>query len=298
MVKEQNVLPRILLLGSSGQVGFELHRCFALQGKVIAPKRSQLDVSDLAAVSNFIDKVQPSLILNAAAWTAVDKAEEFSQDAKKLNALLPKILAEKAIEKGCFLIHFSTDYVYPGDGKKARAEDSPTGPLSVYGSTKLEGDDAITLSGCRHIIFRTSWVYSARGNNFMKTMLRLGSERDSLAIVSDQVGAPTSARLIAEVALESWKKGLDSGVYHLSAKGEASWYEFAQQVFRLAQSAGVKLKLDVSSVKPVDTSSYPTAAKRPLNSRLSVEKLEAALGCSLPDWKSQLQLTFDEVIYN
>ena len=189
----------IFITGGNGQVGFELQRQFAPFGTILAPTRQELDLTNADAVEAYLAKHQPGLILNAAAYTAVDKAESEPQQAKRLNAELPAQLAEYAAKQGIPLVHYSTDYVYPGNGETPWQEDSPTGPLSVYGQTKLEGDEAVVNSGASHLIFRTSWVYAARGNNFMKTMLRLGREREALSIVNDQIGAPTPARLIAQV---------------------------------------------------------------------------------------------------
>lgn len=287
---------RILILGGNGQVGFELRRSFAPFGEVRAPRRSELDVSDLEAVAAFVEDFKPQLILNAAAWTAVDKAEEAREGAMRLNAELPALLAEKANVFGATLVHYSSDYVYPGDGEQAFSEDSPTAPLSVYGETKLAGDEAVQASGCRHLVFRTSWVYAARGNNFMKTMLRLGRERDSLNIVNDQIGAPTPARLIAQLTLEALRQQIDSGLYHLAPRGTTSWHGFAQAIFRLAEKQGEKLVIDPATLGGIPTHEYPTPAQRPLNSRLALDKLEKALGLIMPDWHDQLALTLEETL--
>ena len=285
---------RILILGGNGQVGFELRRSFAPFGEVHAPCRSDVDVSDLDAVAALIDTWQPQLILNAAAWTAVDKAEEEREGAMRLNAELPALLAQKASALGAILVHYSSDYVYPGDGDQAWREDSPTAPLSVYGESKLAGDEAVLASDCRHLVFRTSWVYAARGNNFMKTMLKLGRERDSLNIVNDQIGAPTPARLIAQLTCEALRQQIASGLYHLAPRGTTSWHGFAQSIFRQAIEQGETLAIDPQTLGGIPTADYPTPATRPLNSRLALEKLESALGLTLPDWQSQLALTLQE----
>ncbi|MGY3727797.1 MULTISPECIES: dTDP-4-dehydrorhamnose reductase [Cobetia] len=285
---------RILILGGNGQVGFELQRSFAPFGEVRAPRRSDVDASDLDAVATLIDAYQPQLILNAAAWTAVDKAEEEREGAMRLNAELPALLAEKASALGVTLVHYSSDYVYPGDGDQPWREDSPTAPLSVYGESKLVGDEAVLASGCRHLVFRTSWVYAARGNNFMKTMLKLGRDRDALNIVNDQIGAPTPARLIAQLTCEALRKRIDSGLYHLAPQGTTSWHGFAQSILRLAIEQGEALAVDPQTLGGIPTAEYPTPATRPLNSRLALTKLEAALGLDLPDWQSQLALTLRE----
>ncbi len=285
---------RILILGGNGQVGFELQRSLAPFGEVHAPRRSDVDVSDLDAVATLIESYQPQLILNAAAWTAVDKAEEEREGAMRLNAELPALLAQKASALGATLVHYSSDYVYPGDGDQAWREDSPTAPLSVYGESKLAGDEALLASDCRHLVFRTSWVYAARGNNFMKTMLKLGRERDSLNIVNDQIGSPTPARLIAQLTCEALRQQIANGLYHLAPKGTTSWHGFAQTIFLQAIEQGETLAIDSQTLGGIPTAEYPTPATRPLNSRLALEKLESALGIVLPDWQSQLALTLQE----
>jgi len=289
-----NSLGRILILGGNGQVGFELQRSFAPFGEVRAPGRNEVDASDLDAVAAFIESYQPGLILNAAAWTAVDKAQEEREGAMRLNAELPSLLAQKASALGATLVHYSSDYVYPGDGDQAWREDSPTAPLSVYGESKLAGDEAVLASDCRHLVFRTSWVYAARGNNFMKTMLKLGRERDSLNIVNDQIGAPTPARLIAQLTCEALRQQIASGLYHLAPQGTTSWHGFAQSIFRQAIEQGETLAIDPQTLGGIPTAEYPTPATRPLNSRLALEKLESALGIVLPDWQSQLALALQE----
>nr|POR06992.1 dTDP-4-dehydrorhamnose reductase [Cobetia sp. MM1IDA2H-1] len=289
-----NSFGRILILGGNGQVGFELQRSFAPFGEVRAPSRSEVDVSDLDAVAAFIAAYQPQVILNAAAWTAVDKAEAERDGAMRLNAELPALLAGKASTLNATLVHYSSDYVYPGDGEQFWSEDSPTAPLSVYGESKLAGDEAVLTSDCRHLVFRTSWVYAARGNNFMKTMLKLGRDRDMLNIVNDQIGAPTPARLIAQLTCEALRQNIEGGLYHLAPQGTTSWHGFAQSIFRLAIEQGEVLAIDPETLGGIPTADYPTPAARPLNSRLSLAKLENALGLTMPDWQSQLSLTLQE----
>lgn len=276
----------ILLLGGSGQVGFELHRTLSILGSITAPDRDQLDLLDEQLVDNFLADSKPQMIVNAAAWTAVDAAENQQNDAQRLNADLPAQLAEYAAKNNAYLVHFSSDYVYPGSGVVPWQETSPTAPLSYYGVTKLKGDKAIEDSGADHLIFRTSWVYSARGNNFMKTMLRLAESKNELNIVTDQVGAPTPARLLAQVTVLAVRNKLPNGIYHLVTRGETSWHGFAKEIFHLN---GHSLQLN-----PVLTSAYPTPAQRPLNSRMDVSKLEKALSIQLPNWQSQLALTVSE----
>ncbi|QKS22803.1 dTDP-4-dehydrorhamnose reductase [Vreelandella titanicae] len=298
----------IFITGGNGQVGFELQRQFSLFGNVLAPTRHELDLTDANAVDAYLAEHQPALILNAGAYTAVDKAESEPEQAKRLNAELPAQLAEYAAKHNIPLVHYSTDYVYPGDGETPWQEDSPTAPLSVYGQTKLEGDQAVTQSGCQHLIFRTSWVYAARGNNFMKTMLRLGRERDALSIVNDQIGAPTPARLIAQVTALAFAPHhspltthnsplsihIPSGIYHLAPRGETSWHGFASEIFKQAQVLGEELAIQSGTVSGIPTVEFPTPAQRPLNSRMRLTKLEAALGVTLPVWQHQLALTLAE----
>ncbi|PFG08987.1 dTDP-4-dehydrorhamnose reductase [Marinobacter sp. LV10MA510-1] len=286
----------ILLLGKTGQVGFELHRTLTPLGTITAPDRTELDLMTPQAVADYLETHQPDLIANAAAWTAVDAAEEHTEAARRLNAGLPDQLARYSAEQGAVLIHYSSDYVYPGSGTQPWQETSATGPLSVYGQTKLEGDQAIQNSGAEHLIFRTSWVYSARGNNFMKTMLRLAKSKPELKIVADQVGAPTPARLIAQVTALAIGSNMPNGLYHLAPKGETSWHGFAQEIFRLAHQAGEQLSMGPQNAAPIPTSEFPTPAKRPLNSRMDLTKLEAALNMQMPDWQSQLALTLREYL--
>lgn len=287
---------RILLTGASGQVGFELQRQLCLHGDIEAPTSQQLDLADPAAVEKWLGERKPDLIVNAAAYTAVDKAEEESDLARRLNAELPAQLAAYCAEHEANLVHYSSDYVYPGSGNKAWSETSASGPLSVYGQTKLEGDQAIITSGCQHLIFRTSWVYSARGNNFMKTMLRLGRERETLSIVADQVGAPTPARLIAQVTAMGLSREIPSGLYHLAPRGETSWHGFAEAIFQMAEARGEALAIAPARIAGIPTADYPTPATRPLNSRLDLDKLEKALQVKLPEWQSQLALTLSEYL--
>lgn len=286
----------ILLLGKNGQVGFELHRSLSPLGTVTAPARAELDLMDEQAVTDYLEQTQPDLIVNAAAWTAVDAAEENQQPARRLNAGLPAQLAAYCVSRGSALVHYSSDYVYPGHGTEPWQETSTTGPLSIYGQTKLEGDQAIADSGAEYLIFRTSWVYSARGNNFMKTMLRLAQSKTELNIVADQVGAPTPARLIASTTALALQSNIPKGVYHLSAGGETSWHQFALEIFRQAREAGLPLTLQADQVHPIPTSDYPTPARRPLNSRMDLAKLEQALNIELPPWNGQLTLTLAEYL--
>ncbi|SDO29278.1 dTDP-4-dehydrorhamnose reductase [Vreelandella arcis] len=286
----------ILLLGKTGQVGFELHRTLSSLGNVMAPGRDKLDLLSEEAVANCLTTTKPSLIVNAAAWTAVDAAEEHRTEAERLNAGLPKQLANYVAAKSARLVHYSSDYVYPGGGGHTWQENSPTGPLNIYGGTKLRGDQDIAKSGANYLIFRTSWVYSARGNNFMKTMLRLAKNKTELSIVCDQIGAPTPARLIAQVTTLALHSQLDKGLYHLAPKGETSWHGFAQEIFRQAQEYGEQLTMGSEDAKPIPTSCYPTPATRPLNSRMDTTKLENALNIQFQDWRAELSLTLNEYL--
>lgn len=286
--------PHILITGSNGQVGFELERIASVYGDVLAPRRQELDLGDASAVRTYLDKHRPSVILNAAAYTGVDNAENERKLAQRINADMPAQLAEYSSAAEATLVHYSSDYVYPGHGNSPWREDSATGPLNTYGRSKLDGDLAVSQSGCRHLIFRTSWVYSARGNNFMKTMLRLGQSKSELRVVGDQIGSPTPARLIAQISDLALKNSLESGIYHLAPRGETSWHGFAREIFVLARRQGASLKISTEALSSISTAEYPTPAERPLNSRLSLIKLEAALGIQLPHWRDQLALTVDE----
>jgi dTDP-4-dehydrorhamnose reductase len=285
---EKKVFMNILLLGKTGQVGFELQRTLSSLGTIAALGREELDLADKQAVNQYLSNTKPNLIVNAAAWTAVDAAEEQKSEAERLNAGLPKQLAEYAAANNARLVHYSSDYVYPGTGTTPWQETSPTAPLSHYGVTKFQGDQSIKQSGADYLIFRTSWVYSARGSNFMKTMLRLAESKTELNIVADQIGASTPARLIAQITALAIHSKLEAGLYHLAPTGETSWQGFAQEIFRLA---GRNMK-----VNPIPTSDYPAPATRPLNSRMDVTKLQQALNIQLPDWQSQLALTLSEYL--
>lgn len=286
----------IVLLGKTGQVGFELHRTLSPLGRIDAPSRSELDLMSELAVNDYLISRKPDLIVNAAAWTAVDDAEEYQAEAQRLNAELPAQLASYAVDRNIRLVHYSTDYVYPGTGTLPWVETSPTGPLSVYGKTKLAGDHAVEHSGADYLIFRICWVYSARGNNFMKTMLRLAKSKTELNIVADQIGTPTPARLIAQVSTLAIRDELKCGVYQLASKGETSWYGFATEIFKQAVQMGEMLLLTQDNARSTNTLNYPTPARRPANSRMNVNKLENALNIELPDWQSQLTITLAEYL--
>jgi len=295
---------KILLLGKNGQVGWELQRSLAPLGEVIAlDSKSQEhcgDLNDLQGLTDTVRSVAPDIIVNAAAHTAVDRAENEADLARTLNALAPAMLAQEAKRCNAWLVHYSTDYVFDGSGDKPWLETDKTGPLNVYGKTKLEGEQFIHMSGCKHLIFRTSWVYGARGGNFAKTMLRLAKERDSLSIINDQIGAPTGADLLADITAHAIRaaqlKPELSGLYHLVAAGETSWHGYASFVIDFAQRAGISMWITPEDVHPVPTSAFPTAAKRPLNSRLDTTKLQDAFGLHLPQWQSGVTRMLTEIL--
>ena len=297
---------KILLLGKSGQVGWELQRSLAVLGHVVALDRQGDgplvgNLQDLAGLAHTVQAVRPDVIVNAAAYTAVDKAESEPDVARAINADAPGVLAREAAKTGAWLVHYSTDYVFDGSGDAPWTEDAPTGPLSVYGATKLAGEQAIRASGCQHLIFRTSWVYAARGNNFAKTMLRLAKERDELRVVSDQVGAPTGAELLADVTAHAIRTARAnasvSGTYHLAASGETSWWEYARFVIEHARAAGAPIRVAPDAVLPIQTADYPTPATRPLNSRLVMSNFTEAFGLRLPQWREGVARMLEEGPY-
>ena len=293
---------RILLLGMNGQVGWELQRSLSPLGELVALDSNSAslcgDFTNLDGLSDTVRKVAPDIIVNAAAHTAVDRAESEPGLAQTINAAAPSVLAREAKRLDAWLIHYSTDYVFDGSGKKPWVESDPTGPLNVYGKTKLEGEQLIVQSGCKHLIFRTSWVYGARGGNFAKTMLRLAREREALKVIDDQTGSPTGADLLADVtahAVRMARHNADiSGLYHLVAGGEVSWHGYASFLLGYARKKGILLK--ASAIEPVPTSAFPTPAMRPHNSRLNTEKLQAVFDLHLPHWQSGVERMLDEIL--
>ena len=295
---------KILLLGKNGQVGWALQRSLAPLGELVAlDAQSQIhcgDLSNLAGLAQTVRDVAPDVIVNAAAYTAVDKAESEPVLAHAINALAPGVLAQEAKRCGAWLVHFSTDYVFDGSGKQAWLETDAAAPLSVYGASKLAGEQAIMAAACQHLIFRTSWVYGARGNNFAKTMLKLAQERDSLKVVNDQIGAPTGADLLADVTAHAISTALQqpnvSGLYHLVASGETSWHEYATLVIEYARQAGLPIKVAQTAIHAVPSSEFATVAKRPLNSRLNTSKLQQTFNLYLPDWQTGVTRMLDEYL--
>ena len=288
----------ILLLGANGQVGHELRRSLAPLGSIVATTRSgelpdggRCEIADFDrpdTLAELVQRIAPVAVVNAAAYTAVDKAEDEEAAAFRANAEAPGILAQACAERGIPFVHYSTDYVFDGQGSRPYREDDPTAPLSVYGASKLAGEDAIRAAGGRHLILRTAWVYGQHGHNFMKTMLRLGAERDELRVVADQVGTPTPAALIADVTTELLGlRDAPSGTFHLTPRGETSWHGFAEAVFEEALARGLISR--APKVIPVATSDYPTRARRPGYSRLDIGRLEQVLGRALPEWRTGLR---------
>lgn len=291
---------KILLLGKNGQVGWELQRSLAPLGELIAMGSDDGDLTDLEGLAETVRVIAPDIIVNAAAHTAVDRAESEPELARLINARAPAVLAQEAKKLNAWLVHYSTDYVFEGSGDKPWLETDQTGPLSVYGQTKLEGEQLVRLSGCKYLIFRTSWVYGARGGNFAKTMLRLGQERDSLKVICDQIGAPTGADLLADVTAHAIRSAQQNpevvGTYHLAASGETSWHGYASFVLDFARQAGVDLEVSHDSIEAVATSAFPTPAVRPHNSRLNTAKLQLTFGLTMPHWQTGVTRMLNEIL--
>ena len=296
---------KILLLGKNGQVGWELQRALGVLGEVVAldfdsPGPLAADFSQPESLAATVRAVAPQIIVNAAAHTAVDKAESEPDVARALNALSPAVLAREAATLGAWLMHYSTDYVFDGSGSTPWREDAPTGPLSVYGVTKLEAEQAIRASGCRHLILRTSWVYAARGGNFAKTMLKLAKERDTLTVIDDQIGSPTGADLLADLTSHALRTAIArpelAGTYHAVAAGETSWHGYAKHVIEFARARGEPIKVAPDHILAVPTSAFPTPAARPGNSRMDTQKLRSSFGVSLPTWQSGVERMLTEIL--
>ena len=296
---------KILLFGKGGQVGWELQRSLAPLGELIALDRHTTDYGGKPISGDFLNPdalastvlaMQPDVIVNAAAYTAVDQAESDSTNAYTINALAPTAIAQAATKIGAMLVHYSTDYVFDGQPGKPWIETDTPKPLSVYGTSKLAGEQGITASGCKHFIFRTSWVYAARGNNFAKTMLRLAQERETLSVINDQIGAPTGADLLADVTAHALRSPAPSGIYHLAAAGSTTWFGYAQHIFAAARAHGVTLKLDDAQLKAISTRDYKTAAQRPLNSLLNCDKINLGFNLILPHWAAGVDRMLAETL--
>lgn len=295
---------KILLFGKNGQVGWELQRALAPLGELVVlgsdSSEFAADFSDPESLATTVRAVAPQWIVNAAAYTAVDRAESESDLARAINADAPGVLAREAASIGAHLVHYSTDYVFDGSGSTPWVEDAPTGPLGVYGATKLEGEEAIRRSGCLHLILRTSWVYAARGGNFAKTMLKLAQERDALKVIDDQIGAPTGADLLADVTAHAVRQATRQpevcGTYHLAAAGHTSWHAYAVHVIEQARAQGRPIRVAREAIEAVPTSAFPTPARRPGNSRLDTRKLQDTFDLRLPAWQSGVDRMLAEVL--
>lgn len=296
---------KILLTGKCGQVGFELQRALACLGEVRAVDQADCDLADVSAIRELVRLSKPDVIVNPAAYTAVDKAESEPDLAHAVNAVTPAVLAEEAKTLGAWIVHYSTDYVFDGSKLGTYVEDDATNPQSVYGRTKRAGEIALQSSGVRHLIFRTGWVVGAHGHNFSKTILRLGADRESLNVVADQYGAPTSAALLADVTAQLIRqrqcKGEENfpfGLYHLVAGGETNWCDYARFVVSEARTLGRALKLLPDSIHAISSAEYPLPAKRPANSRLDTRKLRSEFGLELPDWRSGVRHVLRQILVN
>jgi len=294
---------KILLFGKGGQLGWELQRSLAALGELVALDFDSQDAcgdfSNLQGLAETVRQLRPDIIVNAAAHTAVDKAESEPDLVRTLNALAPGVLAQEAQRIGAWLVHYSTDYVFDGSGQQPWRETDLPAPLSVYGQTKFDGEQLIQSSGCRHLIFRTSWVYAARGGNFARTMLRLAQERERLTVIDDQFGAPTGAELLADVSAHAIRQVLqrpqDAGLYHLAAGGETSWHGYAKHVLAQAMQTPLASKIIAKEVAPVPTSAFPTLARRPHNSRLNTTRLQSVFGLTLPPWEQGVDRMLAEI---
>lgn len=289
---------RILLLGKNGQVGWELQRALAPLGELIVHDSCSCNFTDLKILRRTIDNAAPDIIVNAAAYTAVDRAEQEREAAYKINSEAIETIAQCARARDALLIHYSTDYVFDGHKAAPYVETDTTNPLSIYGDSKRRGEIAIINSGCKHLIFRTSWVFAARGNNFAKTMLRLAAQKETLRIVADQWGAPTSAELIADVTAHAIRElvaqRVPGGLYHLAAAGETSWHGYASFVIERARLFGAPLI--ATTIEPISTQEYPLPAARPANSRLNSTKLQAAFNLILPPWRYHVDRMLTELL--
>lgn len=294
---------KILLTGKNGQLGFELQRSLAPLGEVYAVGAQECDLADLDAIRSLVRSVQPDLIVNPAAYTAVDRAESEAELATAVNTEAPRVLGEEASKMGAWVIHYSTDYVFDGTGSGAYVETDTTNPQSVYGRTKRDGELALQASCPQHLIFRTSWVVGAHGANFAKTILRLAAERDSLNIIDDQYGAPTSAALLADITAQVVGRvqreglpGFPFGLYHLVAGGETTWYDYARFVINQAAAAVKTMKVTLNNIHPITTDDYPLPAKRPANSRLDTSLIRNTFNLELPDWQHGVNHVLQQIL--
>lgn len=293
---------KILVTGKNGQVGYELQRSLAPLGEVVAVDVEDCDLTDTAAIVSLVEKVKPGLIVNPAAYTAVDKAEAEQEIAFAINAIAPKVLAAQANLLHIPMIHYSTDYVFDGTKDGVYVEDDPANPQSVYGKTKWQGEKNVRAMCPQHVILRTSWVFGAHGGNFLKTILKLAQERDELKIIADQFGAPTSARLLADSTAEIAKQLLSGdamqgvGTFHLVASGETTWHGYASKVVEFANQLGVKTKVRAQDIQPIPTEAYPLPAPRPKNSKLSTDKIKATFSIDIPDWSDDVEQVLKQVM--
>lgn len=293
---------KILLTGKQGQVGFELQRSLAVLGEVVAVDQAECDLSDADSIRTLVREIQPGVIVNPAAYTAVDKAESEPELARAINTVAPGVFGEEAKRLGALVVHYSTDYVFDGESRQAYMESDATSPQGVYGLTKRDGEIALAAATPHHMILRTSWVVGAHGGNFAKTMLRLAAERDSLKVVADQWGAPTSAALLADVTahlVRQWAReraAFPYGLYHCTAGGETNWCDYARFVIAAAQAAGRPLKVLPESVQAIATADYPLPAKRPANSRLDCTRFKRTFGLELPHWQAGLQHILNQIL--
>ena len=295
--------PRILLLGADGQLGTELRRSLARHGELVAATLSGMLDGDACETADFsqpgtlpalLGRTAPDVVVNAAAYTAVDRAEQEVELVFRINAEAPDVLAAACAARGATFVHYSTDYVFDGQGTRPYREDDTTSPLGVYGASKLAGEIAVLSSGARHMIFRTAWVYAAHSHNFLRTMLRVGAERDALRVVADQVGTPTPAALLADVTAQALRAGTTpSGLWHLTPTGQASWHDFAEAIFEGAVARGLLER--APEVEAITTADYPTPAARPAYSVLDCSALQRDFGLALPDWRAGLDATLDEL---
>jgi len=295
---------KIILFGRGGQVGRELEQVLPSLGHVVAFGRDEADLERPDAVQSLLRRESPDIVVNAAAYTAVDKAESEPERARQINADTVGVIADETARLGGWLVHYSTDYVFDGAKSDSYVETDPTGPLGVYGGTKLAGEQLVAASGCRHLVFRTSWVYAAHGSNFVRTILRLGQEREELAVVDDQIGAPTSAARIAAVTVAAIRRLAGgegalpaNGIYHLAASGATSWHGLAKLVVAEAHAGGLPLRVDPDRIRPIPSSAWPQVARRPANSRLNTTKLQRTFDVILPPWRDDVREVVADLIH-